>query len=196
MAGRKELLAPENNDVLTIDEHIKSMEPLRPTEERLFAYNLSEKATKAKLIKGCKRDPFLLEENSSSSNLVFSAGSWYNVVMPAVEYWNMIKEDQTCQVGECIITIGGIKMGKENNGKCVDTQIVFLANRDKITCHFYNTTQLILVNGHGYQRLIDTFLKPFFLSQMENCLEEINSYNEFVLAKLGNKTVKKPCSAP
>ena len=82
-------------------------------------------------------------------------------------------------------------MGKECNGKHVNTQIVFYANRDKIVCHLYNTTQLILINGNGYQKFIDLFLKPFFESMINQSLEEIETMNDEVATKLGQKTVKR-----
>ena len=64
-------------------------------------------------------------------------------------------------------------------------------DREKVVCHFYNTTQLILVNGHGYKKFIDVFLKPFFTSLIESCLNEIQSYNLMALEKLGQKSVKR-----
>ena len=136
MSGRKELLAPGNSGVVSLDDHIRSTEHFKPTGDRVFEYNLSEKANKTKLLKGAKRPAFLLEENSTSSNLVFSVGSWNYVVLPSVRSWNVIKDDQKCQIGDYIIKIGGIQSGKESNGKYVDTKIVFFADRDKVTCHF------------------------------------------------------------
>jgi hypothetical protein len=82
--------------------------------------------------------------------LIFSAGGWFHTVLPAVEYFKEVKGEETCKIGEYVVKIGGIKKGKEINGKHVNTQIVFFGDRDKIICHLYNTTQLILVNGHGY----------------------------------------------
>ena len=111
--------------------------------------------------------------------------------MPSIRYWNIIRSDQKCQVGEYTVKIGGIQSGKESKGKYVDHKIVFFADRDKVVCHFYNTTQKILVNGHGYKKFIDLFLQPFFNSKIESYLEDIKSYNEFVLDKLGHKTVKR-----
>ena len=79
----------------------------------------------------------------------------------------------------------------------MDTQIVFFAQQmpsahiDKVTCHFYNNTHKILINGNGYRKFIDLFLKPFFMSKIESCLVEIKSYNEFVLDILGQRSVKR-----
>ena len=142
-------IAPTENILLTIDDHIKSSEPFKPKGSRTFEYDLSDKATKAKLVKASKRAPFLLEEHSASSNLIFSAGSWYNTVLPSIRYWNELRAEESCHIGDSIIQIGGIRSGKDSSGKFVDSQIVFLSDRDKVTCHFYNTTQKILVNGHG-----------------------------------------------
>ena len=90
-----------------------------------------------------------------------------------------------------MIQIADIKTGKDASGKHIDTQIIFYIDRDKVTCHCYNTTQLILVNGHGYRRLIDEFLKPFFESKSALCLDEISEFNEQALVSLGSKTVKR-----
>ena len=114
---------------------------------------------KAKLLKAARRQPIEIEENSTSSNLVFSAGAWIHAVLPSVRYWNEVKESKTCKIGDYEVEIGGIKENKETQGKHVNTQIVFLANRNKVVCHMYNTTQLILINGHGYKTFIDVFLK-------------------------------------
>ena len=55
----------------------------------------------------------------------------------------------------------------------------------------YNTTQLILVNGHGYTRFIETFLKPFFESKISLHTQEIKEYNQKALEILGPKQVKR-----
>ena len=191
MDGRKELTGPVNNGILTIDEHIKQSEPYKLKGERIFQYDLNDKATKAKLVKGSKRVPFLVEENSSSCTLIFSSGSWIYTVRPSVGYWEEIKGDQTCQVGDSNIKIGGIKTGKDLKGNIIDSQIVFFIDGYKVTCHFYNTTQKILVNGHGYKKIVDIFLKPFFMSKIDSSLKDIQSYNEILLEKLGHKTVKR-----
>ena len=69
--------------------------------------------------------------------------------------------------------------------------VVFYANRDKIICHLYNTTQHILVYGHGYSNFIKLFLKPFFDSKLSLNQEDIASYNKKVLETLGPKQVKR-----
>ena len=122
---------------------------------------------------------------------MFSAGAWYHVVLPAVKYFSVVKEDNSCQIGEYNVKISGIKLGKDNNGKHVNTQIIFFADRDKIICHLYNTTQLILVNGHGYKKFIDLFLKPFSTAKISENLEEIEEYNDEVVKKLDTKTVRR-----
>ena len=86
MTGSIELLGTRNNEPTTIDDHIKCAEPFRLIGERRFEYDLDDKATKAKLVKGSKRAPFLVEENSTSSNLIFSTGSWFHIALPSVRY--------------------------------------------------------------------------------------------------------------
>ena len=70
MTGRRELLAPANAVPWTIDDHIARSEPFKLIGERIFKYDLDDKATKAKLVKGSKRPPFLVEEHSTSSTLI------------------------------------------------------------------------------------------------------------------------------
>ena len=67
----------------------------------------------------------------------------------------------------------------------MNTQIVFYADRDKIVCHLYNTTQKILVNGHGYRKFMDLFFKPFFMSKTQEDAEDIHLFNQEVIEKLG-----------
>ena len=192
MTGRKIVLASVQNKDVSTNDHIRSGDLIDPLDgERMFEYKLNDKAAKAKLVKSAKRQPYLLEENSTSSNLIFSVGSWKNVFLPAIREWSVVKDDQTCHVGAHTITIGSVKQGKESKGKTVDSKIIFFLDKDKVVCHCYNTTQLILVNGHGYCKFIELFLEPLFKSKIESCLNEIKSFNEITLEKLGNKSVKR-----
>ena len=160
-------------------------------KERMFEYSLSDKNAKAKLLKGARRVPFELVKNSVSWNLVFNLGSWHNIVLPAIKYWNQRQETGTCKIGTMTINIASVKSGTDASGKHIDTQIVFLVGREKAVCHFYNTTQLILVNGHAYKKLTEEFLVPFFESRIASNLEEIRKFNEMAMQTLGAKTVKR-----
>ena len=147
MLNRVELNAPINNEVVTIDEHIKISDlEIESNQSITFNYELNDKSTKSKILKASKRAPFEIEKNSTSCHLIFSAGAWVHRVLPSVEYWDKIKGDQTCKIGEYEVKVGGVRKAKDNNGKTVNNQVVFYGGRDKIICHFYNTTQLILVN--------------------------------------------------
>ena len=161
------------SDIVSIAEQIKGSD--YHNDSVTFNYELNEKAARSKLVKGSKRIPFEVEENSTSMNLLFSVGAWLTSVLPAVRYWDEIKEDKVCKVDDIIIKVGGIKSGNDKNGMHVVSQVVFYVDRDKVVCHLYNTTQKILVNGHGYKRLIDIFLKPFFQSKVESCSREIEN---------------------
>ena len=192
MTSRKALNATCNDDVITIEEYVKNSEVSKNMNSTInFDYQLNDKASKSKLLKAAKRSPIETEENSTSTNLIFSAGAWYHVALPSAKYFDEVQGDKTCKIGDYNVKIGGIKLGKESNGKHVNTQIVFYAGRDKIVCHMYNTTQLILINGNGYQKFIDIFLKPFFESKINECLENIELFNDEVTSKLGPKTVKR-----
>ena len=160
-------------------------------KERMFDNSLSDKNAKAKLLKGARRIPFELVKNSVSWNLVFNLGSWHSIVLPAIKYWNQRQETGTCKIGTMTINIASVKSGTDASGKHIDTQIVFLVGREQAVCHFYNTTQLILVNGHAYKKLIEEFLVPFFESRIASNLEEIMKFNEMAMQTLGAKTVKR-----
>ena len=191
MRGTKAFLSLMKKDEVAMDDHITGADLFKSAEDRKFVYKLNDKATKKKLLSSAKRPTILLEENSSSSNLKFSVGAWHSVVLPAVRYWGVVKADQKCNVGDYTIRVGGVKSGNDAAGSNVDNQVIFFADRDKIVCHLYNTTQNILVNGRGYIKFINIFLKPFFESKIESSLNEIQSYNETVLDKLGQKMVKR-----
>ena len=159
--------------------------------ERTFNYKLSEKSAKKKLTQSAKRVTLDIEENTTSSNLVFCLGSWYGIVLPSIKYWSEIKGTKTCSINDYKIRILGIKAGKDCSNRHVDTQIVFYADTDKITCHFYNTTQKILINGRGYRKLIDVFLKPFFEAKIDSSRDDIAEFNRNALEQLGEKVVKR-----
>ena len=182
---------PTSEDIVTIEDHVKSSEILKNLNSAItFDYELNEKSANAKILKAAKRVPIEVEENSTSSNLIFSAGAWYHVVLPSIKYWNDAGE-KTCRVGDTTIKVGGVKTRKENSGKHVNSKVVFFADREKIVCHLYNTTQLVLVNGHGYRKFIDIFLKPFFASKADESIDAIEQFNDEVVRKLGSKTVKR-----
>ena len=164
---------------------------LNKDTKRVFDYNLNDKAAKAKLLKGAKREAFDVVENSSSANLIFNLGSWSQVVLPSICYWNEIKGNKSCKVDEITVQIADVKMGKDVGGKHIDTQVVFFSNRDKVVLHCYNTTQLILVNGHGYAKFISMFLKPYFESKINLNREIIIKFNDSALETLENKKIKR-----
>ena len=60
----------------SIENIVKDNELLKHEEKtRQFDYNVNDKAAKAKFVKGAKRIPFEIVDNSSSSNLIFSLGA-------------------------------------------------------------------------------------------------------------------------
>ena len=106
-------------------------------------------------------------------------------------YWNQVKSDETCKVGDALVRVGLIKSGTDVAGRNVVNQIVFFVDRDKIVCHLYNTTQRILVNGHGYQRFVQIFLKPFLQAKIDASSKDITVFNQKVVEEFGPKTVKR-----
>ena len=145
------------------------------------------------MVKGAKRCPFEVVNSISSSNLDFSLGAWNYVVLPSVRYWDQVKEQTSCKVGTTVIRIASVELGREADGRHIDTKIVFHANDDRV-CHLYNTTQRILVNGRGYDTLINIFLKPFFEAKLAQNTKNIDDFNKGVLAALSGK--RKAVSRP
>ena len=85
----KSINASTCDEIVTIEDHVKNSEVLKNMNSSItFDYELRDKAAKTKLVKAAKRTPIEMEENSTSTNLTFSPGSWYNVVQPSIKYWN------------------------------------------------------------------------------------------------------------
>ena len=184
-----EAIASNDSQNLPIENYVN--ESMSHKNTRNFEYRLNEKSTKSKLIKSAKRVPFEIEENSTSSNLVFSLGAWYETVLPAIAFWNEVRGNKVCIINGYKIKIVGFKAGTERTNKQIDTQIIFLADTDKITCHFYNTTQKILVNGRGFRKFIDCFFGPFFQQRIDTLSDEISALNRTALEQMGEKSVKR-----
>ena len=87
---------------------------------RKFEYKMNDKAAKGKLLKGAKRNPFEVVENSSSSNLVFNPGSWNYVVLPSIRYWYEVKGSKTCRIGELIVKMEDIYDHKNVSSYCTE----------------------------------------------------------------------------
>ena len=98
MSSIKALDNFEMTDVITIDDQVRGSD--YHNDSVTFNYELNNKSAKAKLLKGSKRPAIEVEDNSTSSNLVFSVGAWLATVLPAVRYWKEIKDDKTCKVGD------------------------------------------------------------------------------------------------
>ena len=190
----KELsMVPERAlEMKNLQELIEDSELVQPSDiKRSFEYNLSDKTAKSKILKGAKREPFEIVSNDSSSNLDFSIGAWNQVVQPAVKYWNSIKGDKTCNAGNISVRVASVTAGEDASKNHIDTIVVFYANREKVVCHLYNTTQRILVNGRGYEKLINHFLKPFFEGKIALVKDNIAVFNSMVMKTLGPKRVKR-----
>ena len=82
-----------NEEIVTLDDYVRRSEVLRNMNSSFkFDYELNDKTAKAKLLKAAKRSPMEVEENSTSLNLVFSAGAWHHIDQPSVRYWNANEE--------------------------------------------------------------------------------------------------------
>ena len=63
--------------------------------KRANDYKMDVKTAKAKILKGAKRIPIELVENTACSNLNFSVGAWSHVVLPSIRYLDSIKGEKT-----------------------------------------------------------------------------------------------------
>lgn len=159
--------------------------------ERTFQYAANDKQTKSKLVKGAKKDPFEIDENSSSININFNLGSWTCIVIPVVKYWESIK-GTIIEITQNRINVTDVKTGQDSTGKIMDSQVTFYLNNEKVVLHCYHTTQRILVNGLGYKKIVDLFLKPFFENKVKLKWKEIDLINKRCLEHLlGTKIVKR-----
>ena len=140
---------------------------------RTFNYMLNDRNAKKKILQGAKRIPFEIDENQSSDTFIFSAGAWLKVVVPFVmKLQSEIGKSFTVKGDN--VRVASVNLGKDaSDMKYVDAKVEFLVGKGKITCHFYNTTQRILINGHGYKNLSEFFLKPFFVSEIDNQKDDI-----------------------
>ena len=73
-----------NKEIVTIEQHLINSGETRGNTT--FTYKLNDKAAKSKLLRAASRPPIDMEENSTSTNLVFSAGAWIHAVLPALRY--------------------------------------------------------------------------------------------------------------
>ena len=117
MASFRAILSESLSDLVTNSGSVE----LDVDENRVHSYKLNDKAAKNKLTKGAKREPFDVIKNSISSNLDFSLGAWNYVVLPTIRYWNDVKDDKTCKVDNTVIKIASVVMGKEADGKHIDS---------------------------------------------------------------------------
>ena len=156
----------------SVQEVIQASEQSYVFEDiRNFNYASNEKNLRSKLVKGAKRSPFEVVQNSTSMNMIFSLGSWNHTVIPVVKHWSSIK-GRLIKIEDNEIKVVDVKTGKDMSVKNIDSLITFYLNNERVVLHCYNTTQLILVSGFGYEqavcyrragrkKLVHLFLKPF-----------------------------------
>ena len=147
-----------SGNIVTIDDQVRSS--VYHNDSVTFNYELNDKSAKAKLVKGSKRTPFEFEKKSTSFTLVFSVGAWLADVLPAVRYWNEIKGDKTCEVGDKVIKVSGIKSGKDVNGMCVVSQVVFYSIEIKLCCISITRLKESLLMAMDMKILFKHFYNP------------------------------------
>ena len=67
---------PGNEEISTVEEHVRNSEILKnANSSKKLEFELNDKTAAAKLVKAATRIPMEIEENSTSINLIFSAGA-------------------------------------------------------------------------------------------------------------------------
>ena len=154
---------------------------------RSFNYALNDRKAKKKILEGAKRPPFEVDENLTSDTLIFSAGAWLQVVLP---FLDKLKEDidKTFSVSDTKVKVNSVVFGREaSDMKYVDAKVVLTTGKDRIVCHFYNTTQRVLINGHGYKKIVNSLLTPLFAEKIELLKEEIKKANSEITENFDSK---------
>ena len=154
---------------------------------RSFNYALNDRKAKKKILEGAKRTPFEVDENMTSDTLIFSAGAWLTVVLP---FLDKLKEetDKIFSVGDMKVKVCSVVFGREaSDMKYVDAKVVLTTGKDKIVCHFYNTTQRVLINGNGYKKIVNSLLTPLFSEKIKMLKEEIKKTNSEITDNFDSK---------
>ena len=128
---------------------------------RNFNFKLKDQTARKNLLTAARRENIEKEEKQKCTKLKFSAGAYYEAVLPTVRGWENLDGNSFNFEGE-IIKVSEFKAGYEENNKHFDSKIVFLANGNKIVVHSYNSTQNMKVEGKGYIEFIKVLLEPYF----------------------------------
>ena len=111
---------------------------------RVFGYALNEKRAKRNLLKGAKKQIDLeVEVKSGNTNLRFSDGSYYEVVLPLLRSWQE-KINEPHYFSENEIKIVEFEAGKDISEKHVDTKLAVMFNDNRLVLHAYNSTQNLM----------------------------------------------------
>ena len=156
-------------------------------ESRSFSYTMNNKRTKAKLLKGAKREKNLdVEIKSGCVNLRFNDGSYCEVILPLLNHWHE-KVGSDIFLNDHKIHIISIEKGIDKSNKHSDTLVKIMYSEQRITLHAYNTTQNLMVQGTICEEFAVSCLEPFFRGQIESALIKISDFNKAVVEQLSTK---------
>ena len=173
-----------------VNDLVKATEANEDRIERQFEYVVNDRALKTKFSKGAKRPSIEIVQNSNSCNMIFNLGAWNCTVIPVLKHWNNMK-GTSIDINQTVINVTEVKTGTDLTGKSIDTQVIFYMNNEKVVLHCYNTTQLILINGVGYLKFLELFLRPFFEEKVRLRHQQIEKYNTDALEFLKLSKVKR-----
>ena len=188
---RKLEVEMSENKILKLSDSIVFPEKMYiDTNQRNLNFKLKDQTARKNLLAAARRDDFEKEDKQKCTKLKFSAGAYYEVVLPTVRGWKNLS-------GKCFnfegknIKVSDFKAGYEENNKHFDSKIVFLVNGNKTVVHSYNSTQNMKVEGKGYIDFIQDFLEPYFKQVLSNLNSKIDKCNRRIIHDLGKPQVRR-----
>ena len=161
---------------------------------RHFHYELSDKKAKSNLVKGANREPIEFHERQGCIMIDFSTGAYLEIVIPTVKEWENMNTTEIMDE-KLGIRREGVSPGYDENMKHVEAIVRFYFEGNKVTVTCYNTTQRVKVEGRGYVKFLEQFLKPFLMERLSRTdPNKIDRYNKEVIAALSGK--RKVVSRP
>ena len=157
---------------------------------RKFNYNMNEKKANAKILKGAMRESHLnLEIKSTCVNMRFSDGSYHKIVLPLLREWSQLVH-KTINIDGKEFKIIESNIGTDISENHIDTKFVLMFNGNRVVVHVYNGTQNLMVQGRNFVDIAVNQLQPFFTKKIEESIDVIESINEEIKEKLGNRKIR------
>ena len=157
---RKLEIEMSENKILKLSDSVVFPDSINiHNNSRNLNFKLKDQTARKNLLQAARRENFEKEEKQKCTKLKFSAGAYYEAVLPTVSGWKKLNGNSFSFDGQ-IIKVSEFKEGYEENNKHFDSKIVFLVNGTRIVVHSYNSTQNMKVEGKGYIDFTNDFWSP------------------------------------